>query len=386
MPSAAVTIAEVYREAGYATRASAGNDFTGKLTNLHQGVEVLHEPGSVVFPEGRASSKNAQTYVERLLPWLELHRDAPFFVFLHFMDPHPPFETYAPYNTEWADPSWKDEHYQEMERVRPLIVSGIRRRLALATAEELAEAGIDGERFVERELDWYDGSIRAMDAELGLVFEKLEELGLSERTVVAFISDHGEEFLDHGMHFNGNNLYGESTNVPLVLWGPGRVPSGKTIAETVQSIDLAPTLIELSGLEVPETMQGQSLVPLLAAENSRRAEGWRRRPVISERIRSLPITNNTSNSTAIVWEGWKLIHNTDRPPGHPEYELFDHTKDPWSLDNLVEEHPDKVEELAGHLESWRRWVESERLPTDEELTEAVSSEELERLRSLGYVQ
>ena len=150
MPSAAVTIAEVYREAGYATRASAGNGFTGKLTNLHQGVEVLHEPGSVVFPEGRASSKNAQTYVERLLPWLELHRDAPFFVFLHFMDPHPPFETYAPYNTEWADPSWKDEHYQEMERVRPLIVSGIRRRLALATAEELAEAGIDGERFVER--------------------------------------------------------------------------------------------------------------------------------------------------------------------------------------------------------------------------------------------
>ena len=385
LPSAAVTIAEVYREAGYATWASAGNDFTGKLSNLHQGVEVLHEPGSVVLPEGQAFSKNAQTYVDRLLPWIELHRDAPFFVFLHFLDPHPPFETYAPFNTEWADPAWKDEHYSEMEKVRPLIQAGIRRRLALATAEELAQAGIDDKRFVRRELDWYDGSIRAMDAELARVFAKLEELGLSEQTVVAFISDHGEEFLDHGMHFNGNNLYGESTNVPLVLWGPGRVPSGKTIEDTVQSIDLAPTLIQLSGLEIPDTMQGQSLVPLLAAEGSNRPEGWRRRPIISERIRS-SLSDGTSNSTAIVWDGWKLVHNTERPSGHPEFELFDHANDPWSRVDVADEHPDKVEELAGHLESWRLWVAAQALPTDAELTQGISGEELERLRSLGYVQ
>ena len=371
LPSAAVTIAEVYREAGYATWASAGNGFTGKLTNLHQGVEVLHEPGSIVLPEGRARSKNAQTYVDRLLPWIELHRDAPFFVFLHFLDPHPPFETYAPFNTEWADPAWKDEHYSEMEKVRPLIQAGIRRRLALATAEELAQAGIDDKRFVRRELDWYDGSIRAMDAELARVFAKLEELGLSEQTVVAFISDHGEEFLDHGMHFNGNNLYGESTNVLLVLWGPGRVPSGKTIEDTVQSIDLAPTLIQLSGLEIPDTMQGQSLVPLLAAEGSNRPEGWRRRPIISERIRS-SLSDGTSNSTAIVWDGWKLVHNTERPSGHPEFELFDHANDPWSRVDVADEHPDKVEELAGHLESWRLWVAAQALPTDAELTQGIS--------------
>jgi arylsulfatase/arylsulfatase A len=264
--------------------------------------------------------------------------------------------------------------------VRPFIEGGIRRRLALATAEELDRAGIDKERFVERELDWYDGSILAMDAELGRVFEKLEELGLREKTVVAFISDHGEEFLDHGMHFNGNNLYGESTNVPLVLWGPGRVPSGKTIAETVQSIDLAPTLLALSGLAIPETMHGRSLVPLLTGED------WPRRPVISERIRNRTPGDRTSNSTAIVWEGWKLIHNTERPEGKPEYELFDHRNDPWSLEDVAEEHPEKVQELAELLESWRRWVAAERLPTDAELTEGVSSEELERLRSLGYVQ
>jgi arylsulfatase A-like enzyme len=383
VPSAAVTIAEVYRQAGYATWASAGNAFAGRLSNLHQGVEVMHEPGSVVLPPGLGTSKNARTYVDRLLPWLELHQDTPFFVYLHFLDPHPPFETYAPYDSHWADPSWREEQYAEMDRVRTHMRpgAGVRRRLALPTANELDRAGIDKERFVQREKDWYDGSIRAMDAELAKVFAKLDELGLNERVVVAFISDHGEEFLDHGMHFNGNNLYGENTNVPLVLWGPGRIPEGKTVSDTVQSIDLTPTLIELSGLEVPETMMGQSLVPLLSDGVMRR-----RRPVVSERIHTTWLNDYTPNGTAIVWEGWKLIHNYERPPYRPEYELFHHDEDPWSLHDVAAEHPEKVEELAELLESWRRWVDSEQLPTDAELTQGVSGEELERLRSLGYVQ
>ena len=94
----------------------------------------------------------------------------------------------------------------------------------------------------------------------------------------------------------------------------------------------------------------------------------------------------TANGVAIVWEGWKLIHNSERPPDYPEYELFNHREDPLSLVNVANEHPEKVEELAGHLESWRRWVDAQHLPTDAELTQGVSSEELERLRSLGYVQ
>lgn len=382
LPSSAVTIAEVYRQAGYATWASAANGFTGRMTNLHQGVEELHEPGSVNLPEGWSDSKNGRSFVDRLLPWLELHRDTPFFTFLHVLDPHPPFEPYAPYDQEWADPAWRTEHLGEMEKVRPFIGVGFRRTLAMATREELDQAGVDAPRFVEREIDWYDGSILAVDAEIGRVFEKLRELGLEQKTVVGFISDHGEEFLDHGMHFNGNNLYGEMTNVPLILWGPGRVPAGKVVEETVQSIDLAPTLIELSGLPVPQTMQGQSLLPLLQGEGK-----WRRRPAISERKRSEAFRDpRTANGVAIVWDGWKLIENAERPPDRPEYELFDHRKDPLNFVNVAEEHPEKVEELLKLLDSWRLWVANQRLPTDQDLTEGVSGEELERLRSLGYIQ
>lgn len=387
LPSSATTLAEVYREAGYATWSSAANGFTGRMSNLHQGVEVLHEVGSVELPEGLGASKNAKTFTDRLLPWLELHRDTPFFVFLHVLDPHPPFETYAPYDTHFADPAWREEMYAEMDEVRPFIESGIWRRLAMAKDHELDEAGIDKERFVSREIDWYDGSIRAMDVEVGRVFDKLRELSLEESTVVAFISDHGEEFLDHGMHFNSNNIYGEMTNVPLVLWGPGRVPAGKVLDETVQSIDLAPTLIDLSGLSIPETMQGQSLVPLLEAEGSDRPEGWRRRPAVSERTRPEAWRDpETANAVAIVWDGWKLIRNFERPEGYPEYELFDHENDPLNHFDLAADHPEKVEELKTLLESWQAWIETQDLPTDAELTEGISSEELEQLRSLGYVQ
>ena len=382
LPSAAVTLAEVYREAGFATWASAANGFTGRMTNLHQGVEELHEPGSVNLPEGWSSSKNGRTFVDRLLPWLDLHRDVPFFAFLHVLDPHPPFEPYAPYDTEWADPSWKAEHLREMGKVRPFIAAGVRRGLVMATREELARAGVDVPRFVEREIDWYDGSILAVDGEIGRVFEKLRDLGIENETVVGFISDHGEEFLDHGMHFNGNSLYGEMTNVPLILWGPGRVPAGKIVEETVQSIDLAPTLLAFGGLTAPTTMQGQSLLPLLEKEGR-----WRRRPAVSERNRSAAIRDpQTANGVAIVWDGWKLIQNAERPADRPEYELFDHRKDPLNLVNLAEEHPGKVEELSKLLDSWRLWVANQRLPTDADLTEGMSGEELERLRSLGYVQ
>jgi hypothetical protein len=87
-----------------------------------------------------------------------------------------------------------------------------------------------------------------------------------------------------------------------------------------------------------------------------------------------------------VWDGWKLIHNGERPPDRPEYELFDHRTDPLNFVDVAETHPEKVEELSRLLESWRLWVANQRLPTDGELTDGMSGEELERLRSLGYVQ
>ena len=155
------------------------------------------------------------------------------------------------------------------------------RNRGLPLVGELEEAGVDPEAFVRHELDWYDGSIRAADIEIGRVFETLRDLGLDDKTLVVFVSDHGEEFLEHGGHHHQENVYGELVNVPLAIRWPGVVPAGVVRDETVQVLDVAPTMLELSGIKIPETMQGQSLVPLLS-DSEEEARGWRERPAISE--------------------------------------------------------------------------------------------------------
>ena len=153
---------------------------------------------------------------------------------------------------------------------------------------------------VLHEHDWYDSSIRAMDAELGRLIETLDELGLHDDTLLAFIADHGEEFLEHGSHWHGENAYGENSNVPLVLWSPGRIPAGLRVSETVQSIDLMPTLLELSELSAPDGVQGQSLVPMFAGNAG---EPWRSQGTTHSSDRpsnsiKIPATYSWPNSSA----------------------------------------------------------------------------------------
>ena len=179
------------------------------------------------------------------------------------------------------------------------------------------------------------------------------------------------------------------TNVPLILSWPGRLPAGKVVPETVQSIDLMPTLLELSHLPLPETLQGQSLLPLLAEEVDQARERWQSRPAFTERFTqaSRVATAATEvDSFAIVTEGWKLIYNVRKPDEFPEYELFDHDNDPLNLKDLALENPEVVERLSQQLEQWHERALAARLPSDDEFKGGLSAQELERLRSLGYIR
>lgn len=377
LPAAATTLAEVFRGAGYATLSLSSISFNGKFTNLHQGFEVLHESGSL---PSDANSRTAVHYVEELLPWLEANREVPFFVLLHVADPHAPYRPYAPYDHLWADPGSGEEFEDQVAKVRPVIENQLMQRFGMPTTGELEEVGVDPAAFVDHELDWYDGSIRAMDAELGRVFERLRELGLEDEVLVAFLADHGTEFLEHGRHWHGHSVYGELSRVPLVLWGSG-VPAGEVREETVQTIDVMPTVLEMTGLPAPPELQGTSLAPLL------RGEPWRQMPAFSFKAAlDAPVgpPPNEVESLAYISDGWKLIHHPRRPDGGKEYELFDHREDPLNVRDVSSVHPETVERMAAALADWRRKVESERLKGDARLGD-LSAEELERLRSLGYV-
>jgi arylsulfatase A-like enzyme len=212
-------------------------------------------------------------------------------------------------------------------------------------------------------------------------------LGLDERTLVLLYSDHGDEFHDHGGMFHEHSVYGELTNVPLIARWPGRVPSGKSVEENVQLIDIMPTLLDLSRLETPKGLQGQSLLPFLRNESP--GSAWKPRPAVSEAesITPSPDPGRAFSMRAIVDGQWKLIHKAIRAPGSPEYELYDHVKDPLNMNDLAGRNPDVVARLARALNGWREMAAAAaRLKPDGETTKSVSAEELQRLRSLGYVR
>jgi arylsulfatase A-like enzyme len=386
LSAAVTTAAESFRNAGYATFATSSVPFTGKLSNLHQGVDELHEVTSL--PEGAGlSSKTSRGFVDRLLPWLEDHSDVPFFAVLHVFDPHSPFEPVAPWNEVWMDPETMAAHRNDMKKVADEIEFSFMKAQSLPTQAEIDRSGIDPATYVEREHIWYDASIRAMDKEIERLFERLEELGLRDDTLIVFVSDHGEEFLEHGRHFHGQSAYGEMINVPLFFWWPGVVPGGVRSGETVQAIDVLPTILDLALVKAPEQAQGQSLLPLLVAEAKPDDLGWRRRPAFAERVpdRDTPAKYESQlEAMAIVSDGWKLIRNGVRPDGRPELELFDHSGDPINLRNVAAEHPEIVERLSKQLESWHAAAKAAHI-APEQGTDGLSPAEVERLRALGYL-
>jgi uncharacterized sulfatase len=222
-----------------------------------------------------------------------------------------------------------------------------------------------------------------MDTELGRLFERLRELGIDRRTLVAFTSDHGEEFFEHGLPYHGQSLHGELTRVPLVIRYPDAVPAGRVVDEPVALVDVMPTLLALSGLETPREAQGRNL---LAAETSRRP-----RPVFSDRPAAPHFISpypHSLESYSVVHEGWKLIWNVQTPEGSalPQHELYDFKSDPLDRTNLAARHPDVVKRLAGLIVAWRKDAAAKRLPSDEEGARGMSSEERARLRALGYIQ
>ncbi|HEV8241014.1 MAG TPA: sulfatase [Thermoanaerobaculia bacterium] len=388
LPASATTMAEVFRGAGYSTLSLSSVFFTGRMTNLHQGFEELHEDGSL--PDLK-TSKSAREYVDRLLPWIESRRGSPFFAFLHVTDPHDPYRPYPPYDTLFSSSEQNARHEKEAEKVKTFIHDPLLRDFGMPTRGEVIAAGLDPEAWSRGQRDWYDGSIRGMDAEIGRLVERLRALGLDRDTLVVFTGDHGEEFFEHGRTFHGQSVYSELQRLPLVFWWPGHVSAGRRVAETMATIDIMPTILGLAGLAAPAGIEGRSLATWVAAgRNGALPAASRELPVFTEKAATRPGQGspppNATESYAVVDGGWKLIHNVKPAPGAVEYELYDRRRDPGDATNVAASHPDVVARLGAELEGWRTKMLAAKLPPDSAAAAAMRPEELQRLKSLGYVQ
>ncbi len=176
----------------------------------------------------------------------------------------------------------------------------------------------------------YYGMVSQIDWQVGLILEKLKEKGMSEDTIVVFLSDHGEFLGDHGIPAKAPFLLDCMLHVPCLFRIPGQ-ESGDREA-LVETVDLFPTLASLVGLQAPEYVQGMDLTELLK-ENSKEAAV--RDKVYAEAV----------DKRCIRTREWKLIHYPNKPYG----ELYQLQEDPHELNNLYDERPDKREQLTQEL-------------------------------------
>ncbi len=240
LPRARTTLAEVFRREGYTTAAWVANPVIDpRVFFFNQGFDRWVDLRSFEERSRRSHlhdmDPDAADITKAVLPWLEAHRRDLFFLYLHSLDLHYPYKARPPFDAR------------------------------------LVSEGTTG---LDRDRELYDAELAYNDGEIGKLVARLKELDLYDDTLLFVTADHGEEFGEHGASRHGKTLYQQVLHIPGVLKLPGSRLRGRRSKALASNIDVAPTLLELAGLEAPAEFQGRSLREVLekdAATNERRA-------------------------------------------------------------------------------------------------------------------
>jgi len=343
-------IAELLRARGFQTGAVVSNSVL-TLHGLERGFEHFE---FVERPKGPAPS----AVTEHALAWLGARdRARPFFAFVHYNDAHADYESLPEAQAEFVRP------YQG-------IANGKARQLFAHALGLVRLAPEDGRHLS----DLYDAGVHQLDRQLAPLFAYLEREGLYQDTLVVVTSDHGEEFLEHGGVQHGLAQYEESVRVPLLVRAPG-YPSGLALDGAVSLVDVLPTCLELLGTAVPSALDGVSLrARLLGAEPPREP-----RALYYEADCAVPDLEESAvlqpgSTRAIRVGAFKLHHELDSG----ETRLYDLARDPGETVDVRGQRPELADALLGDLLRFLRQDARSVTPL------ALTPEEIERLRELGY--
>jgi arylsulfatase A-like enzyme len=362
LPDGVVTLAEVMQAGNYRTAAFVNNINIAPLFNFQQGFDeyVFLEP-SFFFGASEAAAqltiynqlrlvrerylsdvKHVENYyqpaevvTDRGLDWIARNGDRPFFLMVHYMDPHDPY----------FDHPWNGKGLARVANPNP--------DASLADAYKAA----------------YDGEIRYLDGEIARFVDGLKKSGVYDKSVIILTADHGEEFHEHGGWWHGQTLYEEQIAVPLLERAPGG-PRGAVNEALVSSLDIAPTALALAGVPVPEGMQGR---PLGLEANAPAP----RDHVFAESA----LEGNVL--TAYRNEEWKLLEaNPGNPRGLPPQQLFDVATDPHEQHDVAASKSDVASTLAANLSAVQSHAETVAVTGAETEVDPATRE---RLKALGYV-
>lgn len=337
------TLAERFRERGYATGAVVANlHYAGRQTGIARGFlhyddadisfdqvmwhaqvrqsRLARDATTAVFDQRStvnmltALARFEWSYQDRFLEydrrwapevnrafldWLDYLNGQPFFAMLNYFDAHDPYEPPDGFGVRYDS-------------------SG-----------------------VHRPLDAYEGAIEYLDRELGTLIHELRDRAILDRTILVITSDHGEQFGEHGLWGHSNSLFPQLMHVPLILRFPHAIPSGVRIASPVSTCDIANTVLELALMRSQPLGTCASLVPILSGEMNSRPS-----PVLLEMLPVGPGSGKDGPYTfGIVSDS---LYFVTMPDGREA--VFHHRRDPTALVNTIAERD------SADLESFRAWI------------------------------
>lgn len=374
MPGGLIFFPQYLQERGYKTgffgKWHMGNQDAGRQPGFDQWVSfrdqgVYYSPTfningkEIKQPEGSYTTDLLTNYA---IAWLDsLERDQPFFLYLSHKGVHAEFEPAERHRGSYDDmpiitpPSMyltatdssirvgTETPYDGPVNLRDIPEWVRKQRYSWHGVDYMYDGTIAFADFYRR----YCETLRSVDESIGSVMAWLEQNGLAENTLVIYMGDNGFLFGEHGL-IDKRNAYEASMRVPMLAWAPGLIAPETQVHEMVMNVDIAPTILDLSGLAKPAQMQGYSFLPLLAGEQ---VEGWRDKVYYEYYWEwSFP---QTPTVFAVRTDRYKYIFNHGLWDAN---ELYDLNNDPHEMNNLIRD-PDS-QPIAGQLKQalWN-WLE-----------------------------
>jgi arylsulfatase A-like enzyme/Tfp pilus assembly protein PilF len=313
-----VTIAEILREQGYTTGAVISSFVLDGKFGLGQGFDSYYDKFEhPIIPDGPEQRGDEASRIA--CSFLEQHKDKPFFLFLHYYDPHTAYAPPQPYASEYAD-------------------------------------------------DLYSGEIAYTDSCIGQVIEKMKGLGLYDSTLLIIVGDHGEGLGEHGETEHGYYIYQSTVRVPFIIRPPA-FRGAKRVKDVVSLVDVVPTVLSYLGIAIPDGVQGKDL-----SDYASRGTSEQKRQLYCE---SLTATKYGCNPLlGLIDEQWKYIETT-RP------ELYNLPQDPLEENNLLEQEPKRGRFMQGQLQEMMEQLTSKGLAGSKPAIDEENIRRLESLGYVG---
>ena len=338
----------IFRGDGYHTAAFVGSLVLDPETRSAPGFERGFDTYDAGFHRRRpdesryeAIERRGGEVIGRALDWLTTHRDGPFFIWVHLYDAHDPYDPPEPFKTKYSSAP-------------------------------------------------YDGEIAYVDAAVGKFLSWLRLRGFYDNSLIAVMADHGEALGEHGETTHGIFLYDETIHVPLLFKLPGERSGGFRVDDRVGLVDVLPTILQATGIQVPKEVQGESLLALikpaaakLGSVSTRHAGAEAAKPAPSPASHDRPAYAESDYPHRTF--GWSSLRSMRTGKylfiEAPRKELYDQLADPKEKNNLSATSAAVVDTLASQIDAFREKTSA----TKDAPTVSADPGLQERLNALGYV-